>query len=83
VRARCQRQSPLLCWRFFLKGRLQAAVQRRTSTGVHVTQASLQTWSLLRALGVPGGEGAAWPPVRVMGFSKGCVVVNQVTSLRT
>ena len=42
-------------------------------------QACLQTWSLLRALGLPSPNAQAqWPPVRLLGFSKGGVVVNQV-----
>ncbi|KAK9845935.1 hypothetical protein WJX81_006425 [Elliptochloris bilobata] len=43
-------------------------------------KACLQMWSLLRALSLPdrGDERSRWPPVRLLGFSKGCVVVNQV-----
>ena len=57
---------------------MQACLQVRSKFGGY-SQACLQTWSLLRSLGLPAPcARAQWPPVRLLGFSKGSVVVNQV-----
>lgn len=57
---------------------MQACLHELSVTALF-PQACLQTWSLLRALGLPGPNAQSqWPPVRLLGFSKGGVVVNQV-----